>query len=585
MKINRLLVLTLLFSGLVTNFIYGQEQKKHEKKIYTDSLGNLYWNKDLPCRVWISVDENSEKIMLKNPDQAKYTNPLYFDTEGNNFIRTLWAVDSNTKETVYPKQEIMFPVIVDSKPPVSKIHISDASKTVHNGMTYYSKDLFIELTAVDNFSGVEQIYYSINGQAYTEYKDKIVFDKNGEYLLKYYSVDNVGNAEEVKNTDGVRFTVSTNAPVTKHEIIGIADNNVISIETQLKLNVEATAAGTKATYYSIDGESKRIYNKQSVPISQLNNGDHTITYYTVDNLGNTEDEKSYEFYLDKLAPILTSDVLGDRYIVNDKIYFSGRTKLKLTAVDNKSGVDKTMYSVDGSEFKEYSEPFYLPGVPGLHTIRYFAVDKMKNNTTGSRSVKYEEYNHKVEKIYVDLTGPTISHRFLGNIFNTRDTVFINKNTKIQLTAYDAESGTDHIAYSFDGDLAETTYDKPFSIEKSGLHTLEYFGYDKVNNRNVGKIYFYGDNEGPTPEIKFSIKSLGKKEELDIYPEYVQLYLSATDDMIGTKDIYYSINGSIETKMTKLYIEGFMKGRINTVNVKAVDKLGNPHETIVRFYVE
>ncbi len=585
MKTLNLLLLTVILGILFVTSGQAQEQKKHVKKSYTDAEGNLYWNKALPFRIWISVDNSSEKILLESKEASKYVNPSYFDTEGPNFIRTRWEVDTVTKKTIYPQKEIRWPVITDGTPPIVKIHYSATSKNTINGTTYYGKGLSVELTAKDNFSGVEAIYYSINGQAYTEYKGKIVLDKNGDFNLKYYAVDNVGNAGKIKGNNDVNFSISTDAPITEHQIIGIAQNEVISMKTKIKLNVKASKAGTKATYYSIDGGKKQIYNRKNVPVSMLKNGDHTLTYYSIDNVNNIEQEKTFNFYLDKLAPILTSDVLGDRYIVNDRIYFSGRTKLKLTAVDNKSGIDKTMYSIDGSEFKEYTEPFYLPSIAGIHIIRYYAIDKMNNNTSGTRSVKYEEYNHKVEKIYVDLTGPTLSHKYIGKVFKTRDTVFINKKTQIMLIAYDKESGTDHIAYSFDGDQAEIEYERPFSIDKSGLHTLEYFGYDKVNNRNIGKIFFFGDNEGPVPAHNFSIKSIGNKEGLEVYPAYVQLYISATDEMIGTQNIYYSINGKPEMKLTKLYVQGFMKGKINTVNVRAVDKLGNQTETEIKFFVE
>jgi hypothetical protein len=62
---------------------------------------------------------------------------------------------------------------------------------------------------------------------------------------------------------------------------------------------------------------------------------------------------------------MSADVLGVRFIVGDRIYFSGRTKLKLTAVDKKLGVKEIKYFIDDMG-GAYSDPFYLPSKAGRH---------------------------------------------------------------------------------------------------------------------------------------------------------------------------------------------------------------------------
>ena len=588
MKTIKHIIFFLISFMYCSGTLSGQTQLEHKKTTFYDAEGNLYWNKELPAYIWVSPSPDSEKLLLKSKEHAKYVNPCYFDTEGPNFIRTRWAVDKDTKKTVHPQVEIKFPVIVDGVPPSSELEIEQTSHYKKNKNDFYGSIQDIKIKSYDKYAGIKNIYYSINNQPYKKYIENLQVDKEGDVVLKYYAVDNVGNVEVPKQKV---FSLDKTAPETFHTVVGIAlKGNIISLGTKIYLESKDNMIGVKATYLKYDDGNYKLYNGKTLPLKQLENGQHTLTYYSIDKVGNTEKPKKFDFYLDKLAPILTSDVLGDRYIVKDQIYFSGRTKLKLTAVDNKSGVKEKMYSIDGSKFKKYDQPFYLPSVKGIHIIKYFAVDNLDNNSSGNSKHKYEQYKHKIEKIYVDLVGPTINHSYLGNIFHARDTVFINENTKIKLTATDKESGLQYISYSIDGVQEETKYTKPFPIKKdsmnvkSGVHILEYFGYDNVNNRNRGQIFFYVDNEGPVPSYSYSIKPIDKKAGLDVYPSYVIVYLSATDATIGTKDIYYSINGVKEQLYSKL-IKGFKSNQINTIKIRAIDKLKNETVKEFKFYVE
>jgi len=579
-KFNQIAILLLLIIFCKTSF--AQEQLKHEKTIYQSSDGQLYWNRALPAYLWISFSKDSEKILLESKKFEDYVNPIYFDTEGPNFVRTRWAVNKETKKAIVPQQEITWPVIADGIAPVSSSSFKVKNQYYHKGKLYYAGNAVIKTTPYDKLSGVKLSYFSVDGSPFQESNGEIVISEPGEHTLKYYAVDNVGNVEKVKTK---KFIIDASSPKTFHTIVGInLDGNIISTGTKIYLQSEESVSGIKGVYYKIDDKPYRRYNGKNVPTAPLKNGEHTLTYYSEDRVGNKEPEKSITFYLDKDAPILTSDVLGDRFLVGEMVYFSGRTKLKLTAVDNKSGVKKTQYSVNSGDYQTYSEPFYLPGKQGIHTVKYFAIDNT-DNTTGKTKGHYNSYTHKVERIYVDLTGPTVKHQYIGKTFQTRDTVFINSKTKIRLYGSDKESGLQKLAYSIDGDRAETVYSKPFSVDISGLHKLEYFAYDNVNNRNMGEFFFFGDNEGPEIHYSFSIKQIGKKEGLDLYPNYVMMYVSATDATIGTQSIYYSLNGGAKKKLSSPNIEGFKKNEKNSITITAIDKLGNTSTKAVDFFVE
>ncbi len=425
-------------------------------------------------------------------------------------------------------------------------------------------------------SGVKQLYHSLNQASFSDYSATMNANQEGEQEYKFYAVDNVGNAETPKS---FKFTVDLTAPTTFHNVVGISEDKIISTNTKLYLTGEDKISGISKTYYHFDDEPDKIYKGGIIPFTYLADGEHTLYYHSADNVSNEEVIQAFSFYLDKTAPIMSSDVLGDKFIVNDQVYFSGRTKLKLTAVDNKSGVKEVLYSVDGSEFKNYDEPFYLPSEAGTHVIRYYALDNASNEGAGKANVKYDEFKHSVNKVYVDLTGPTMSHSYTGSTFNKGDTVYLGPKTKLQLKAYDPESGLQFISYSIDGATEETTYDTPFNITSSGTHTIKYFGYDNVNNRNVGEVSVVVDVDGPEIENIFSVSPIDNKNGTDVYPSYVSIFLAAKDELTGADYISYTLNKDREIPYGKA-ISGFKKNRNYTIKVRSLDKLGN--ETIQEF---
>ena len=369
--------------------ILAQNNPNYEKKVFQDTTGTLFWNKELPVYISLSTSPDGEKHNLKSKD-TKYDNPFFLDTEGKNLIRTRWAVDKNTKKAIYPQTELTWEIWADGKAPVSKIHFSQSPKYLKNKQIIYGKGLTATLSAKDAVSGIQYINYSLDNNFQKYNNSQIDFNKEGENTIKYFAADNVGNTEEIKSKS---FNIDITPPETVCNVTGVnlGENNVISSATKIYFDSKDSNSGVASTYYKIDEGKLILYNDRDIPIKFLKDGEHVLKFYSIDNVKNQESEQSYTFYLDKTAPITASDVLGDRFIVGDQIYFSGRTKLKLTAVDNKSGVKEVLYSVDGGEFQNYTDPFYMPSKPGLHIVKYYALDNTENITQGDYNSKYMEY--------------------------------------------------------------------------------------------------------------------------------------------------------------------------------------------------
>ncbi len=543
--------------------------------------GRLYWNKALPAYLFLSTSPsgtNAEKLDSRTSPQC--ASPFYFDTEGVNYMRTRWAVDTVTRKTITPHREVLWEVYADGIAPATQAHFQAEAQLQRNQLLYLGRGAKIALTAKDAVSGVRATYYSLNGGPFVRYEDEIVLDSSGAQELAWCSEDQVGNREQMHRRP---FVLDLDAPVTSSIIHGVnlGQDNTLAASSTFMLEAKDALSGVLHTYYRIDDGKWLLYRAGThISMRTLEDGPHAIEFYSNDRVGNKEAEDVTPFYLDKTPPIAISDVLGDRFVVGDKVFFSGRTKLKITAVDNHSGVKSVQYQVDQGAFQEYEDPFYLPNTQGWHTVRYFALDSTENTTRGKDRAKFLEYRMKVDRIYVDLTGPTIRHSLNGKSFTRNDTVFISPGTRITLSGHDAESGLKSLAYSIDEDAWEKTYEGPFDLQglKSGEHRVEFFGYDNVGNRNIGEFSFILDSDAPEVAYEMSVAPFENEEDAEgnpVYPLNAQIFLTGQDNLTGIARLEYSLNGKAFREYRGAF-GGLERGR-NRLAIRVVDMVGNIRE--------
>jgi|GEM_PF-85340 len=573
---NILFILALLFAVHLVN---AQNILKHPFKVYKATNGKLYVQKSLPIYFYLSTEPNQKGTLyqLQSDSTKAYANPMYLDTEGYNTFRSPSAVDTVSKEIVYPLTDVIFEMYADGIAPKTVMKM-DASKKYFDGKKEFrGSGLTIELTSSDSESGVEQILVSIDSGAFVPYSEPIALNKEKTYSIQFYAVDNVGNTEPIKAKN---YTIDLSAPITELTINGDKFENVISGRTQLTLTSADPISGLNSIYYSMDGKNYQKYY-HALNASNWVEGEHTLQYYAEDKVGNKEVEKEYKFYIDKTAPILVDEIMGNSFVVNGREYSSGRTKLKLTAVDNKAGVNEINYSINNEAFQLYEKPFYLTTISGSLAVSSYAIDKVGNKSIAS------EKSTRSRASYVDLTGPQLKYDFTGKVFKTRDTVFVNKDTKVVLSAIDPESGLNILSYSLNNG-SEITYQKPFNITDEGAYALSIYGYDKVENSNRETINLVVDNAGPEIFARFSILPLSKKEvngsQVDVYSSQAVLFLSATDSKVAIDRIYYTVKGETEKMFTGI-IDGFKRGREYEIEVKALDKLGNINRDTIVFVTD
>jgi len=474
-------LIIIIILSFISNKTFSQNKIKYKTNIYIDSLNKVYSQTAQPVYLYISNSPNDNNpTPINNVTKANQPKPIFLKINGKHQFKRYNPI-SKLEETFY--------IHADGTPPQTKIIFSNPEPYTLNNKIYYGNNQKIKLASKDDMSGVSQILYSINNSEYKEYTTEIAVKAEKKYLVKFYSVDNVGNVE---NTQENTFYIDKTAPKTICTISDTLGNEIISERGKIEIETTDAATGSSKIYYKLDSGEYKIFTQKSINLNKIKEGNHTIYFYSIDNVNNVEKEQKTFFFLDKTSPIIATDILGDQFIIGDKMFFSGRTKLKLTAIDNKAGVKTVMFSIDKSPFKKYETAFYLPATKGMHGVDYYAIDNLGNRTRTKTKNGYLHYEHFIGRIYIDLTGPTLFHKFIGKQYLSKDTLYISKNTKIQFSQQDFESKPKKIT-------------EPFSITEEGFHKIDQIGYDKVNNRNFKTLKFVVDSKGPEIFHKFSVK--------------------------------------------------------------------------------
>jgi large repetitive protein len=478
-------------------------------------------NRDKVKLEWSSVPEADSYNIYKVEDgkltlveNTKDTNLTIQELSQGNYEFRIVPVTSEGIEGEQYSTVVVEVEQLDTTPP----------QTVANETTKWVKGEYqVELTATDSQSGVAQTLYSINGSEFAEGTTFTVTEE-GVNTISFYSVDNAGNVEEVKTTE---VKIDKTAPVTNSDITSDWNNGKVTV----KLTATDDLSGVAKTFYSINGSAYTEGNTFTVS----KEGITQVSYYSVDNAGNKEVAKIEELMIDNTAPVTKSDI-------NDQ-WNSDAVKVNLTAIDYLSGVAKTYYSINGSEYFEGTS-FTATG-EGVIQVSFYSVDNAGNQEAV-----------KTEYVKIDNTAPeTVSN--VTDKWNTADVT-------VNLTTTDNQSGVAATYYSVNGsDYVQGT---EFTVSDEGINKVSFYSVDNVGNKEgVKTVDVKIDKTAPTT-VSNSNDKWNKAE--------VTLNLSATDHLSGVAKTYYSINGSgiVEGTQFKVNQEG-----INKVSFYSVDNAGNKEE--------
>ena len=430
----------------------------------------------------------------------------------------------------------------------------------------------ITLSATDSGSGLDRTLYSTDGSApsllYTA-----PFTLAATATVKFASYDRVGNVE---TTQSQLIQIDTTAPGAPNLAFSALTNAAISSGV-LYFNPAGTG-GFTLTPSSNDAESGvASYSYPSLGSGWTNsNGAYTFAAGATDpvepnnvtatnNAGLTSGATSFTVTADTSAPVASATCNGNPCTA---WYTSAPVTLALSATDTGSGIDRILYSTDGSAPSTvYTAPITIASTT---TVKFAAVDKV-GNTSGITSTP----------VQIDTTAPTapsLSFSGLGGAAVTGGVLYFNPAAPggftVTASSTDAQSGVDHYTYPSLGSGWSNS---------GGSYAFATAAADPTEPNNVTATNGAGLTSAPTsftvtadttaPATIITCNSASCSPWFTSSP--VTVTLTATDAGSGVNRILYSTDGSAPSLV---YSTPLSIASTTTIRYAATDKVGNVEAT-------
>lgn len=318
-------------------------------------------------------------------------------------------------------------------------------------------------------------------------------------------------------------------------------------------------SGVKSTQYALGGG----YNDYNADVSVGKEGAQSLYYYAVDFVGNAEKTKSSAFTVDLTAPKTNYEVVG---VNKGGTILAPTANVKLTSTDNLSGVRTMYYTFDGGNARVYGGPVNVGGLSdGEHTIKYYAVDNVKNMEGGEGGA-----NASTFKFYMDKIAPVPTHQVKGDQYKG-NYLYISARTTISLAATDNKAGVKNIYYRIDGG-ERNTFSSDFKMPPvRGSHNVKYDANDLVENLSGNHyINVFMDVDAPETGIVYANPQFMDRDTLFITSKS-NITLRMRDDASGVQKTEYQVDGGgFKTYAAfTLPTEGY-----HTINFRSTDNVNN-----------
>jgi len=297
---------------------------------HTGTVGLAGWFAS-PVQVTLTGSDATSGLAALELNGSAYTGPTTISTQGANTVSYRGRDVAGNWSTL---QTASFNV--DTVPPVT----SDVITGTQGSSNIYVTPVQFSLSAVDAASGVARIY--LNGAVYTG--TQVLTD--GVHSLTYYATDVAGNSEPPHSQT---IQVDTSIPHTTLNVSGPQKSSSSGWYTG-DVTVSLSVSKPGCTSY-LNGQ---VYTGR---ITLSGDGYHNLSYYSVDQAGNTEATHTATIKIDGSAPGQTgSATLGP----------DGLIHLNLTLIDSWSGVDSGGIYVMSPTWQQL-KLFSFSGYQGLLT--------------------------------------------------------------------------------------------------------------------------------------------------------------------------------------------------------------------------
>jgi len=472
---------------------------------------------------------------------------MLMGVSGGTYYKVFYSSDYLTTPGYRPRIVVTYTLPADNIPP-------ETTASITGTMGYndwYVSAVTMTLTAVDpapSIGGVNATYYSVNNGTYTRYTAPVTFSTDGEYYISYYSVDSSGNQEIPKSTC---FKIDLTPPTTAYTLTGTTGENGWYVSDVIcELTGADSTSGMYKIYYTLDGGVETEYTSQLVVTGD---GTHTITYYGVDNAGNTEGTHALQLKIDTTTPLSGHTISGTK---GDNDWYITSVYITISASDATSQVYKTYFKLDTAPWAEYTGGITIDK-EGTHNFRYYSKDFAGN----TEAEKYFDFK-------IDKTPPILSYNLSGTMGNSG---WYTSNVTLTLEATDAISGIAGIYYAVNGS-DYTLYTKPVLLP-DGIYTVRFYAKDVAGHSESEKSVFL-KIDTICPEVTHTLPEVNGKNGW--YTRDVMFELNGTDQTSGIAVVYYKLGSGEE----QIYTEPVLITSEGETSVEywAVDNAGNTGNT-------
>jgi uncharacterized repeat protein (TIGR01451 family) len=377
-----------------------------------------------------------------------------------------------------------FLVTSDVLPPQTSLSVGTPSYGTNP--VFVSSETWLSLSVIDDQSvvgdgagiGVAQSFYAVDGGSYTVYAAPFVLSGEGTHQVSFYSVDLAGNAETPQTRN---FFIDTTAPQTQLLLggVAVAGSSAVAVSSDaVSFSTADAGSGVAQTLYALDASTTPV--PAAAPFL-LQVGTHTLSYWSVDNLGNAEAAR------DAFLTVLAVDTAPPSVAVQPPDGSTVTTPAPaLTAEysDVGRGIDaaSVRLELDGLDVTSSatvtaSSASFVPSAAlsqATHTFVARASD-LAGNASSATAV-----------FLVDSVPPVTTLLVQRLPAGTTDLVIVSTDS-LGFAASDAGTGVALTDYALDGGT-QTVFVSTFSLAV-GTHTLAYFSTDGAGNAESPRAAF------------------------------------------------------------------------------------------------
>lgn len=486
------------------------------------------------------IEEEEQEEVVEEKIYTDYIAEIYIDESTAQGDAT---INVRAKDMVGNTSEATKTFVVDLSAPETKVIPKIEPYLSEDGKLYTNKDNTFLIDPEDRYSGVENLFVSINNSSYQSFDSKIniTFKEERIYKIKYYATDKVGNTEEEKT---YQIIIDNTPPESTISADLINENFEVIPETLFTIQSTDKGkypSGLATVEYRIDEEAFKEYTP--FMLKGKENGIHTITYRATDNAGNIEEQKTFVVNLKDAISVSLEDKTPMRRtavwlnVNEEEKPLVNREKLESLLMNNNNYI----YKITDSR-----EQFIQDLKSNLYTSYIILGNQLKLTDHEAAKLREQIFIGKtiISSLFTNIDEapkPKTSSEFdeifgvkhVGSLPSSNHEISLDENLNIDGKAirYEANNHTEKI-----GSIDNTDY--PAIIKNTfGKGKTYLFAFDLINNLNNQKIIEIMNTslEETNPTVE-TLPLSPKVFELNIKANVV--LLTSQIDTIGSNAISY-----------------------------------------------